>query len=142
MRNLLLFVVVVALIVGVVGYNRGWFHVGPEGGMDVQVDAAKFKQDREAISKTVSEKVKAMKVQVAGLFKKTEALPADAKADAQKELVALEKEHDRLEQQLRELDEAGKDRFVSVREDLTKNLAAVEQKIADWSKKLEIRDKN
>ncbi|MBX9679777.1 MAG: hypothetical protein K2X38_13525 [Gemmataceae bacterium] len=137
MKRFLLFVVVVALIVGVIGYNRGWFHIGPEGAMDVQMDAAKFKQDREAISKTVGEKVNILKTQMAGLFKKTEVLPSDAKADAQKELVALEKEHDRLEQQLRELDEAGKDRFVTVREDLNKNIAAVEQKIADWSKKLE-----
>jgi len=137
MRRLLFVVVMLALIAGAIGYSRGWFNVTNDGKVDVQMDAAKFKEDREALSKTVSEKVKAMKVQVAGLFKKSEALAGESKADAQKELASLEKEHDRLEQQLRELDEAGKDRFVSVREDLSKSLAAVERKIADWSKKLE-----
>lgn len=137
MRRLLLVVVVLAVAVGALGYWRGWFNVTKDGKVDVQVDPAKFKLDREAFSKTVGEKAKALKDQVAGLWKKAEGLTGDEKAHAQKELGELQKKHDRLEQQIKELEDAGQDKFGSIRQDLSRTLEEVEHKIDELSKKLE-----
>src|SRR6266498_1838865 len=98
MKKFLIFLLVVAVAVAVVGYWRGWFIVTNEGKVDVQLDPAKFKQDKEAFSKASSEKAKALKDQVAGLRKKSEGLSGDDKAQTQKELDELTKKHDRLEQ--------------------------------------------
>jgi hypothetical protein len=70
MKKLLVVVLVLVVAVGALGYWRGWFRVTKEGKVDVQADTAKFKQDKEAFSKTVGEKAKAMKDKVASLWKK------------------------------------------------------------------------
>jgi chromosome segregation ATPase len=137
MKKLLVVVLVLVVVIGALGYWQGWFSVTKEGKVDVQVDPAKFKQDKEAFSKTVGEKAKAMKQQVASLWEKSEGLTGDDKAQAQQELGDLKKKHDRLEQQLKDLDEAGPDRFESVKQDLSKTLEEVEKKIEDLTKKLE-----
>jgi len=134
-----LLVVVLVLLVGgaALGYWRGWFSVTKEGKVDVQVDSAKFKQDKEAFSKTAGEKAKALKDQVASLWKKSEGLTGDDKAHAEKELAELEKKHERLEQQLKELEGAGQDKFESIKQDLSKSLDDVEKKIGELTKKLD-----
>lgn len=138
MKKLLLVVVLLLLVaVGALGYWRGWFSVTKEGKVDVQVDPAKFKQDRDAFSKTVGEKAKALKDQVAGLWNKSEGLTGDEKAHAQKELGELKRKHDRIEQQIKELEDAGQDRFGSIRQDLSKTLEEVERKIEELTKRLE-----
>jgi predicted nucleic acid-binding Zn-ribbon protein len=55
----------------------------------------------------------------------------------QEELGELKKKHDRLEQQIKELDDAGQSRFESIRQDLSKTLEEVEKKIEELTKKLE-----
>jgi len=134
-----LLVVVLVLLVGgaALGYWRGWFSVTKEGKVDVQVDSAKFKQDKEAFSKTAGEKAKALKDQVASLWKKSEGLTGDDKAHAEKELAELEKKHERLEKQLKELEGTGQDKFESIKQDLSKSLDEVEKKIEELTKKLE-----
>lgn len=137
MKKLLVVVLVLVVAVGALGYWRGWFSVTKEGKADVQVDPAKFKQDKEAFSKTVGEKAKAMKDQVASLWTKSKGLTGDDKARAEKELGELEKKHDRLEQQIKELEDADQDGFESTRQDLSKTLEEVEKKIEELTKKLE-----
>jgi len=137
MKKLLIVVLVLVVAAGVLGYWRGWFSVTNEGKVDVHVDSAKFNQDKEAFSKTVSEKAKAMKDHVAGLWTKSEGLTGDNKAHAQKELGELKTKHDRLELQIKELDDAGQDRFESIKQDLSKTLEEVEKKIEELTKKLE-----
>jgi TolA-binding protein len=137
MKKFLIVVLVLIVAVSALGYWRGWFSVTKDGKVDDQVDQAKLKQDKEAFSKTASEKTKSLKEQVANLWKKSEGLTGDDKAQAQKELDELTKKHERLEQQIKELDDAGPDRFESIKQDLAKNLDEVEKKIEDLTKKLE-----
>ena len=137
MKKFLVLVLVLVVALGVLGYWRGWFSMSREGKVDVQVDPAKFRQDKEAFSKTVGEKATAMKEQVASLWTKSEALTGDEKAHAQKELAELKKKHDRLEQQLKELEDAGQARFESLKQDLSKSLEEVEKQTQEWMKKLE-----
>jgi len=111
--------------------------VTKEGKVDVQVDSAKFKQDKEAFSKSAGEKAKALKDQVSSLWKKSEGLTGDDKAHAEKELAELEKKHERLEKQLKELEGTGQDKFESIKQDLSKSLDEVEKKIEELTKKLE-----
>jgi chromosome segregation ATPase len=133
MKQLLVVVLVLAVAVGAVGYWRGWFSVTKEG----KVDPTKFQQDKEAFSKTVSEKAKALKVQVTSLWKKSEGLTGEDKAQAEKELAELEKKHERIERQIKDLEGAGQDRFESIKQDLEKSLEDVEKKIEELRKKLE-----
>ena len=42
-----------------------------------------------------------------------------------------------IEQQMKELNDAGQDRFASLKEDLTKSLHEVDSKIQEMSKKLD-----
>jgi chromosome segregation ATPase len=136
-KNFLVLLLVLAVGIGALGYWRGWFSVSKNGNVDVQVDSAKFKKDKEAFSKTVGKKTKAMKDQVASLWKKSEGLTGDDKARAQKELEELKAKHDRIEQQIKELEDAGQDRFASIKQDLSKSLDEVEKKIEELTKKLE-----
>ena len=91
MNRFLMLVLVLVAAVGALGYWRGWFSVTKEGKVDVQVDPAKFKQDKAAFSKTVGEQSKVLKDKVASLWKKTEGLKGDDKARVEKELAELEK---------------------------------------------------
>ncbi len=137
MKRLVVVVLVLVVAVGALGYWRGWFSVTKEGNFDVQGDPAKFKEDKEAFSKTAGEKAKALKEQVANLWKKTEGLTGDDKTQARKELSELEKKHERLEKQLKELEEAGQDKFADIKKDLSKSLEEVQKKMDELTKKLE-----
>lgn len=137
MRKFLVVVLVVIVAVGALGYWRGWFSVTRAGKVDVQVDSAKFKQDKEEFSKTVGAKAQAMKGQIANLWKNAEGLTGDEKDQAKNELGELQKKHDRLEQQIKELDDAGAGKFESIRQDLSKTLAEVERHIEELTTKLE-----
>jgi hypothetical protein len=137
MKNFLVVILVLAVGVGALGYWRGWFTVTKDGKVDVQVDSAKFKKDKEAFSKTVGEKTKAMKDQVAGLWNKSDGLTGDDKVHAQKELGELKTKHVRLEAQIKELDDSGQGRFDDIKQDLKKNLDEVEKQIEEWTKKLD-----
>ncbi|MDB5309342.1 MAG: hypothetical protein JWO38_3544 [Gemmataceae bacterium] len=137
MRKFLVVVLVLVVAGGVLGSWRGWFSVSKEGTVDVEVNPAKVKQDKDTFSKTVGEKAKAMKNRVVGLWEKSEGLTGDDKARAQKELGELNNQHDRIEQQIKELEVADQDRFESIKQDLSKTLGEVEKKIEDLRKKLE-----
>jgi chromosome segregation ATPase len=137
MRYLLIVVVVLAVAVGGVGYCRGWFGFTTDGKVDVHVDRAKFKQDRVAFAKTVGEQAKSMKVKVAGLWKKAEGLTGDDRKAAEKELGELNAKHARLEQQLTDLEEAGDDRFETIKQDLSNTLEEVDREIEGLRNKLE-----
>jgi chromosome segregation ATPase len=137
MRNILIVVLVVIVAIGGLGYWRGWFSVSTEGKVDVKVDSMKFKQDKDDFGKTVGEKTKAIKTQVASLWKKTEGLTGEDKAHAEKELAELEKKHERLEKQIKELEDSGQEKFESIRQDLSKNLEEVEKKIEELTKKVD-----
>ena len=79
-----------------------------------------------------------MKANVASLWKKARGLTGDDKAHVEKEVPAeLQKKHDRLEQQIKELAEAGEDKFEGIKQDLSKDLEEVEKRIAELTKKLE-----
>jgi chromosome segregation ATPase len=134
MKKLLAFVLVLIVAVAALGYWRGWFSLSNQG---VQTDAEKFKQDKEAFGKSAGEKATALKDKVAGLWKKTDGLMGDDKAQAEKELAELEKKHERLEKQLKELADARQDGFASIRQDITRALEDVDQKIAELTKRLE-----
>jgi archaellum component FlaC len=133
-----LLVVVLLLLVGIaaLGYWRGWFSATKEGTVEVQTDPTKFKQDKEAFSKTVGENTTALKGKIAGLWKNAEGLKGDDKAQAEKELTELEKKHERLKTQLKELEDAAPEKFDSIKQDLSKNLKEVEQKIEELTQKL------
>ena len=137
MKQLLVVVLVLVVAGGVVGYWRGWFGITDRGKVEVQTDGAKFKLDRDAFGKSVGEKARAMKEKVAGLRKKSEGLKGESGSAVQKELGDLQEKHDRLEMQLRELEEAGPDRFESLKRDLATSIEEVEKKIEDLTKKLE-----
>jgi len=137
MKNLLVIGFVLIVAVAALGYWRGWFTMTKEGKVDVQVDSAKFEQDKEAFGKTVGEKAKAMKEQVSNLWQRSEVLTGDEKANVQKELADLKAKHERLEQQIKELNDAGQNRFESLKRDLSKTLEEVETKIEELKKKLE-----
>ncbi len=137
MKRLLILVLVLVVAVGGLGYWRGWFSVSTEGKADVRVDRAKFKQDKEALRKSVGEKARVLKNNVASLWKKAKGLTGDDKAHVEKELAELEKKHERLEKQLEELDDAGEDKFEGTKKDLSKSLEEVEKKIEELTKKLE-----
>jgi uncharacterized protein HemX len=136
MKKLLLFVLLLAVVVGVVGYVRGWYTVS-ENKKDIQFDAAKFDHDKKAASKKVSEDAKLLKEKAANLWKKTEGLTGDDKVQAQKDLGELQSKHDRIEKQIKDLDEAGEDKFAGIEADLKKSLQEVEDKIKELSAKLE-----
>jgi chromosome segregation ATPase len=136
MKNLVVAVLVVLAGVVALGYWRGWFNVTKEGTTHVQVDRAKFEQDKEAFGKTVGKKTKALKEELASLWTKAEGLTGDDKAHAKTELAELEKKHERLEKQLKELEDASSDKFDSIKQDLSNNLREVEQKIEELTKKL------
>lgn len=137
MKRLLAFVLVLVVAGAALGYWRGWFSVNKEGKGEVQVDPGKFQKDRAAFSKTVGEKAKAFKEQVAGLWKKSKELAGDDKAHVEKELAELGKKHERIEKQLKDLEETGQDKFEGLKQDLSKSLEEVEHKIGELSKKLE-----
>jgi hypothetical protein len=132
MKKLLVVVLVLLMGVAALGYGRGWFSVTRGGKVDVEVDPAKFEQDKEAFSKTVGEKAGALKEKIAGLWKKTEGLTGDDKARLEKELVELEMKHERL----KKLAEAGADEAEGVKQNLSKALEDVELKIEELTKKL------
>jgi predicted nucleic acid-binding Zn-ribbon protein len=134
MKKFLVFLLVAVVAIGALGYWRGWFTGVKEGTapVPIQVNSTKFKEDKEAFSKEVGEKSKALKDKIANLMKNSEGLTGDDKT----ELAELKKKHDKLEKQLKELEDAGPDKFKDIKDDLSQSLKEVEQKIDELTKKL------
>src|SRR5580700_1700442 len=102
MRGFVLFVLLLAVAIGALGYWRGWFTVtDKEGKRDVEVHQTTFDQDKKAFSKSVGEKAKALRSQVDKLWEHSKGLSGDARTQAQKDLGELQTKHDRIEQQIK-----------------------------------------
>lgn len=129
MKKLLIPVIILILIVGGIGLWRGWF--------TIQTDPAKFKKDREALSKTFGEKAKALKTRISTLMKKSEGLQGEEKSSVEKELAELQKKHDLLEKQIKETAESGMDTFGTLEREMTENHDALEKQIEQLTRKLE-----
>lgn len=136
MLRLIGILLVLAVAVAAMGYWRGWFSMTNEGSVEVQVDREKVQEDKEAFRKAVSEQTQALKDQLAGLWEETEALSGDEKTQAQTELAVLKEKQDRLEQQILELEQASQDSFEGIKQDLTKTLEEVEEKIVELKEKV------
>ena len=105
MKNLLVAVVVIAVAVGALGFYRGWFEFGSNKQDDkvqanLNIDVNKFKQDKEAFKKTLSDKSRTMKDKLVSLKDKAKGLSGDAKAKAEKEIEMLTKRHETIETKL------------------------------------------
>jgi len=137
MKKLLIAIVALVVLVGGIGLWRGWFTLTKEGKVNVHVDPAKFKQDRDALSKTIGEKAKTMKTRIANLVKKSEGLKGEEKTHVEQQLAELQKKHDLLEKQLTEIAASGQDTFGVLERELTANHDEVEKLIEEVTKKLE-----
>jgi flagellar motor switch/type III secretory pathway protein FliN len=136
MKKLLFIVLVLIVCVAALGYWRGWLKVDKGSSTEVQIEPAKFKQDKDAFRMTVVDKTKGLKQKIASLWTKAESLTGDEKAHAKQELAELEKKHERLENQLKELESANAGEFESIKHDLASSLAEVEMKIGELMKKM------
>jgi hypothetical protein len=137
MKNLIVFIVLVLVAVGVVGYWRGWFKVQTEDGkVSLAVDKEKFRLDKDKFMTKAQEETRSIKESLSHLFTKSENLPVDEKNQVQKELTELKKKHERLEEQLRELQQAGQDRFPTLRDDVRKQLDETDRRISELKNKL------
>jgi DNA-binding transcriptional MerR regulator len=67
--------------------------------------------------------------------------PSNGPDSDPRRLAELEKKHDRLEKQIKKLEEAGEDKFEGIKQDLSKALEEVDQNIEELTKKLE-KDKD
>jgi preprotein translocase subunit SecF len=127
MRNLLLTVVVIAIVVCVLGFWRGWFEFGSnKQGEKVQanlnIDLNKFKQDKDAFKKTLSDKSRTLKDKLASLKDKAKGLSGDAKVKAEKEIDTLSKKHESIESKMKEVDESTVEKFGAIKDSLAKEL--------------------
>ena len=114
----------VAIAVVAVGFWRDWFTVETtkEDGkthVDLTVNKEKFKQDKEKLKAQAAEKSRAMKEKIAGLREKSKGLSGEEKAKADKEIDELSKKHESLEGKLKDLDEAGEDKFEELKRGIT-----------------------
>jgi hypothetical protein len=119
MKKLLAFLVLVALVVGGVGYWRGWFEFNKT---DVTVNKEKFKEDKAAFLKTAGAKLKAMKEKLEGMRSKSKDLTGEDKAKADREIRELEEKHGTLDTKLKDADKAADEAFEGVKADLNKAL--------------------
>jgi hypothetical protein len=117
--------IVVLVIAGVaVAFWRGWFafETSKDDGkvhVDLTVNKEKFKQDKEKLKEKVAEKSKAMKDKLAGLREKAKGLSGEEKARADKEIGDLSRKHESLEAKIKDLDEAGEEKFEELKKSIT-----------------------
>lgn len=137
MRNLAVIILILLVAIGILGYYEGWFAVSEKDGKtNLQFDKDKFKGDLNTFKTKMSDETAELKDKIAGLFKKSETLKGDEKTRVQADLHDLDMERDKLEKQIRALNDAAQPDIASIKEDLTKKLQDVNKKIADLTKKL------
>jgi hypothetical protein len=126
MKKLLMTLVVLAILVGGVGYWRGWFEFkkgdGNDGKTNLTVNKDKFKQDKAAFLKTAGAKLTALKEKLEGMRSKSKDLTGDAKAKADKDIRELEKTHGTLDAKLKDVDKAAEEEFEGAKADINKAL--------------------
>lgn len=127
MKALLAVVALLVVAVVGVGFWQGWFSIQTtkEDGKahaNLTVDKEKFKQDKDKLKAKAAEKYKALKDKVASLREKSKGLSGEEKAKADKEIEDLSKRHDALEAKMKELDEAGEEKFEGVKQGLAGEL--------------------
>jgi hypothetical protein len=124
MKTLLAVLVVLVLAVGGVAYWRGWFtveakHEGDSTHVDVKLNKEKFKQDKEKLQAEAAQTSKALKDKLAGLREKSRGLSGEDKAKADKEIDEMSRKHESLEAKLKDLEEAGEDKFEELKKSIT-----------------------
>jgi hypothetical protein len=124
MKKLLALIAVLVIAAVAVGFWRGWFtfETAKDEGkvhVDLTVNKEKFKQDKEKLKEKAAERSKAMKEKLAALREKAKGLSADEKAKAGKEIEELSRKHEALEAKIKDLDEAGEEKFEELKKGIT-----------------------
>jgi hypothetical protein len=123
MKNLLVLIVVVVIAGVGIAFWRGWFtfETKKEDGkvhIDLTVNKEKFKQDKEKLKETATAKSKEMKDKLASLRDKSKGLSGQEKAKADKEIEELSKKHESLDAKIKELENAGEDKFEQLKKSI------------------------
>lgn len=128
MKKLLIVLVLLAIVGGGVGYQRGWFEFkktdGHDGNsnLDVTVHKEKFQADKAAFLKSAAAKLTVLQERLHAMRSTSKDLTGDAKAKADKEIRELEQKHGTLDAKLKDVDKATKEEFEGVKGDLSRSL--------------------
>jgi hypothetical protein len=122
--------VIVVLLIAIIGFGfyRGWFQFEKPKSDDgkthygLTVDKEKFKKDRELAKKTAAEKTKALKDRIASLHDKSKGQTGEEKAKTEKEIDELSKKHETIDAKVKELEEAGEEKFEKAKKALEEHL--------------------
>jgi hypothetical protein len=124
MKQLIAVIVVLAIAFVAVAYWRGWF--SPEATkdngkvhVDMNVNKEKFKQDKEKFKAAAAEKAKALEDKLASLREKSKGLSGEEKVKTDKEIEDLSRKHESLKAKLKDLEEAGEDKFEELKKGIT-----------------------
>jgi hypothetical protein len=134
MKKLIGWLLVFALVVGGVGYWRGWFVFSKtedndsKTNLNVTVNKDKYREDKAAFLKAAREKLKELKETVEGMRSKSKDKTPEEKARADKEIQELEKKHQSLDAKLKEADKAAEETFEGTKADLNRALDALPKK--------------
>jgi chromosome segregation ATPase len=119
MKKLLVFLLVLAVAVGGVGYWRGWYTFGKG---HPSVNREKFKQDRDTFKQAAGKKLHSLKDLLTRKKSEAKNLTGEAKAKKEKESADLEEQYKQLSAKINSLDEVTEDKLDSVEKDLNKDL--------------------
>jgi hypothetical protein len=127
MGRILAVVLVLLVVVGAVGFWRGWFEFQTNKAdgkvhADFSVNKEKFKQDKEILKNKLAERSKALKDKLASMRGKANTLSGDAKTKADREIEDLTKRQETLEAKLKDVDNATEDKFENLKQDVTNTL--------------------
>jgi hypothetical protein len=126
MKKLLGFLVLVALVVGGVGYWRGWFVFKKtddnDGKPNITVNKDKFQEDKAAFLKAAGAKLKALKEKLEGKRSQSKELTGEDKAKADREIRELEAKHGTLDAKLKDADKAAEGEFEGAKSELNRAL--------------------
>jgi hypothetical protein len=124
MKRLLGWVVVLAVVAGVIGFQRGWFEFaatnedGKGGQASVTFHAERFQHDKEILKKKASQQLKAVQDELADLRRRPKDLPKEAQVKAEKEIEKLTEKRAELETRIKVIEEAGEDKLEKLKKEL------------------------
>jgi hypothetical protein len=129
-----IFVLLVLLLIvaGALGYQRGWFEFGAENtdkesraGVAIRTD--KFKEDKEKLKKFAADKLAAVQEKLNSTRAQAKDLTGEAKVKADKEIEDLTVKQKELETKVKVIEQVTEDRIDSVQKDFEDALKELEK---------------
>ncbi len=132
MRLLIFLLFLAAIVLGVVGLQRGWFSIssdsqGSKSKVSVTIDKEKWQSDRDEFLRQAKEKLAGLDEKLKELRSRSAQLGVDMREKTEREIDDLQQKRGAVQEELKDAGKTAQDRWEALTQRLSRSLESLEE---------------